>query len=342
MIENMDKPIRVAQIMGKLGAGGVESVIYNYYRHIDHTKVQFDFYIDDDSTVSMPQDILDTGARCYVIPRYQKLPQNMAAMYRHFKSEKYQIVHSNLNTLSIFPLCAAWAARVPVRIAHSHSTAGKGETKKNILKYLLRPFAKIFATDYVACSWYAGQWLFGKKAIEQGKVTIFNNAIELDRFKYDSAVRDEVREELGLEGKFVIGHVGRFCYQKNQDFLIDVFQEIYKRNQDAVLLLVGDGEDKARIEKRVKNLRGGVILLGNRTDVDRLYQAMDVFVFPSRYEGLGMAAVEAQICGLWVVASSAVPDEAVISERMCRLSLSTSIGIWADMVMLPIRTGKGI
>ena len=313
------EPIRVAQIMGKLSAGGVESVIYNYYRHIDHAQIQFDFYVDDDSTVPMPQDILDAGARCFVIPRYQHLPQNMAALYRHFKQNKYKIVHSNLNTLSVFPLCAAWLAGVPVRIAHSHSTAAKGETKKNILKYILRPFSKVFATDYAACSKYAGQWLFGKKAMEQGKVTIFNNAIDLEKFKFDPAVREEVRRELGIEDKFVIGHVGRFCYQKNHEFLIDIFQEVYRQNPNAVLLLVGDGEDRARIEERVSKL-GGVIFLGNRLDVYRLYQAMDVFVFPSRSEGLGMAAIEAQAAGLPCVISDAVTGE---------------VDIGGDVVFLP-------
>lgn len=325
------EPICVAQVMGKLGAGGVESVIYNYYRHMDHTKIQFDFYVDDDSTVSMPQDILDAGARCYVIPRYQHLLRNMAALYRHFKKEKYSIVHANLNTLSVFSLCAAWAAGVPVRIAHSHSTAGKGETKKNILKYILRPFAKIFATDYAACSEYAGRWLFGRKAMEQGKVTIFNNAIDLDKFKFDPVVRDEVRKELGLEGKFVIGHVGRFCYQKNHEFLIDVFQEVCKQEPNAVLLLVGDGEDRARIEEKARKLSGEVVFLGNRTDVHRLYQAMDVFVLPSRYEGLPVVGVEAQAAGLPCVISDAVTREVDIGAEMSFLPIDEPVK-WAERV----------
>lgn len=116
-----------------------------------------------------------------------------------------------MNTLSVFSLFAAWAAGVPVRICHNHSTAGRGETKKNIMKYLLRPFAKVFATDYCACSRYAGEWLFGKRAVRENKVTIFNNAIDLERFRFNPSIRESVRRELGLEGKFVIGHVGRFC-----------------------------------------------------------------------------------------------------------------------------------
>lgn len=325
-------PLRVAQIMGKLCAGGVESVIFNYYRHMDHGKIQFDFYVDDDSTVPVPQDILDAGAGCYVIPRYQHLPQNMVALYRHFEQEKYAVVHSNLNTLSVFPLCAAWLARVPVRIAHSHSTAGKGETGKNILKYILRPFAKMFATDYFACTAHAGRWLFGKKAMEQGRVRIINNAIDMDRFKYNEDVRNEVRKELGLEGKFVVGHVGRFCYQKNQDLVLDIFREVCKHNDRCALVFVGDGEDKAKIEKRAREMEGTVLFLGNRTDVYRLYQAMDVFVFPSRYEGLGMAAIEAQACGLRVIASTAIPADACLSGKIQFLPLEAGAELWARLV----------
>lgn len=324
-------PIRVAQIMGKLVGRGVESVIFNYYRHIDHTKIQFDFYADDDSTVPMPQDILDAGARCYMIPRYQRLPQNMAALYRHFKEQGYTIVHSDLNALSVFSLCAARLAGVPVRIAHSHSTAGKGDTKKNILKYILRPFAKTFATNYVACSRYAGAWLFGKKAMEQGKVTIFNNAIELDAFRYDRAVRGEVRTELGLEGKFVIGHVGAFCYQKNHEFLLDIFRDICGQCPDAVLLLVGDGPDRARIEEKARGM--AVLSLGQRDDVGRLYQAMDVFVLPSRYEGLPVVGVEAQAAGLPCLLSDAVTQDAKVTDGAVFLSISNGTGPWVQKLL---------
>ena len=171
-----------------------------------------------------------------------------------FKNEHYKIVHSHINTLSLFSLFAAKRAGVPIRIAHSHSTAGKGEYKKNILKYTLRPFAKVYATHYAACSRYAAEWLFGKKIVEQEKVFILNNAIDIDKFKFDEDVRKKIRKELDIENKFVIGHVGRFCYQKNQEFLINVFLEVYKKKPDAVLLLIGDGEDRKKIEKMIENL----------------------------------------------------------------------------------------
>lgn len=253
------EPIRVAQVMGKMLYGGTESVIMNYYRYIDRSKIQFDFIADSDSVMPIPRkdEIESLGGRVFIVPPYQRLHEYIPALVRLFKEQNYQIVHAHLNTINIFPMYAAKKAGVPVRISHNHSTAGKGETKKNILKYTLRPFAKIYPTHYAACSRLAGEWLFGKKAMEQGKVTIFNNAIELDKFRYNEQVRKEVRKELGIsDDKFVIGHVGRVCYQKNQDFLIDIFEKVYEQNPNAILLMVGEGEDLERIKERVRNLGG--------------------------------------------------------------------------------------
>ena len=259
----MPEPIHVAQIMGKMINGGVETVVMNYYRHIDRSKVQFDFIIDADSTHTqfLRNEIESLGGRIYIVPPYQKLGQYIPALIALFRKNNYQIVHSHINSLSVFPLYAAKKAGVPVRIAHSHSTAAPGEWKKNIFKYMLRPFSKIYATHYAACSKLAGEWLFGKKAMKNGQVTIFNNAIDLDKYRFNKQVRDEVRDELGLQNKFVIGHVGNFRYQKNQDFVIDIFQEIHAQNPESVLLMIGDGEDFERIRTRVEGLpenTGGV------------------------------------------------------------------------------------
>lgn len=325
------EPVRIAQVIGKLSAGGVESVVCNYYRHIDHTKFQFDFFIDADSTCTPRQDLIDMGARYFAVPPYQKLPQYLSALTRLFRENRYLIVHSHMNTLAVFSLFAAWAAGVPVRICHNHSTAGRGETAKNIMKYTLRPFAKLFATDYCACSRYAGEWLFGRRAVERGKVTVFQNAIELDRFRFRPEVWGAVRKELNLEDKFVIGHIGRFCVQKNHEFLIDIFAEVYKRREDAALLLVGEGPLMGGVKEKVHRLGldGAVRFLGVRDDVDRLYQAMDVFVLPSRYEGLGIVNIEAQAAGLPCVVSDCVPREAAATENIAFLPLNAGAKVWA-------------
>ncbi len=329
------EPVRIAQVIGKLSAGGVESVVYNYYRHMDHTKFQFDFFIDADSTCPPRQELIDMGARYFVVPPYQKLPQHIRALIRLFRENRYKIVHAHMNTLAVFSLFAAWVAGVPVRICHSHSTAGRGEGGKNALKYLLRPFAKLFATNLCACAEYAGRWLFGRQAMEQGDVTVFQNAIELNRFGFDPVVRAEVRRELELEGSFVVGHVGRFCFQKNHGFLIEIFAAIRKCRPDAILLLVGDGGLLDSVKERVLQLelKNAVRFLGVREDVGRLYQAMDVFVLPSRYEGLPVVGVEAQAAGLPCLVSDRVTQEAQLTGNFKFMPLAAGAEHWAKEIV---------
>jgi glycosyltransferase EpsF len=334
-MNKVDKPIRVAHIIGKLNAAGVEAVVNNYYRNINHDNIQFDYYIDADSNCKPPQELIDMGARYIVIPPYQHLFKHLSCLIKHFKENDYKIVHSGMNTLAVFSLFAAWIAKVPVRINHNHSTASKGETKRNIMKYALRPFAKLFATDYCACSNYAGEWLFGKKSMVNGEVTVFNNAVDLNRFKLDDEARKTIRKELGIEDKLVIGHIGRFCYQKNHDFLIDIFNEVHKQNPNSVLILVGIGELTDAIKAKVSELglKDCVKFLGVRTDVDKLYQAMDVFVLPSHYEGLPVVGVEAQASGLPCVFSDAMTAETKMTETTQMFSLSLSAKDWASKVI---------
>ncbi len=330
------KPIRVAQVIGKLNAAGVESVMNNYYRNIDHSKIQFDYIIDEDSSCKPPQELKDMGARYFVVPPYQKLPAHLKALRKLYKENNYKIVHSGMNTLAVFSLFAAWTAGVPVRINHNHSTANKGEGKRIILKYALKPFAKLFATDYFACSEFAGRWLFGNKTFDEGKVRVFNNAIELDRFAFDPVKRQEVRSRYDLTDKnFVVGHVGRFMPQKNHDFLIDIFAELLKKKPDAVLMLVGDGELRNEMREKADrlNISDKVIFVDPTTKVEEYYQAMDVFCFPSIFEGLGLVAVEAQASGLPAVVSDEVPEEADITDVIRHMSLRSSARKWAEALL---------
>lgn len=330
----MGEPIRVAHVIGKLNAAGVEAVINNYYRNIDHNKFQFDYIIDSDGECQPPQELINMGARYFVVPPYQKLPQHIKALTKIFRENKYQIVHSGMNTLAPISMFCAWRAGVPVRINHNHSTAGKGETKRNILKYMLRPFAKCFATHYAACSKYAGEWLLGKRMMQNKKVTVFNNAIDAKKFSFNPIVRDEVRKELGIEEKYVIGHVGRFCFQKNHEFIIDTFNEVHKIDSNAILLLIGIGDLQDKIKKKVKslNLEDSVFFLGVRKDVDRLYQAMDIFVLPSHYEGLPVVGVEAQAAGLPCLLSDQMTKETVILSETKMLPLKAGPKKWAEQI----------
>lgn len=325
-------PVRIAHIMGKLWAGGVETVVYNYYRKIDKTKYQFDFFYDADSTVEPPEDLIAMGARFYQIPPYQKVKDYQKAIQQFFDENNYLIVHSHINTLSVFPLFAAWKEKVPVRIAHNHSVPGGTEWKRNALKYTLRLFSKVFPTDYFSCSEKAGRWLFGSKTFEQGKVYVVKNAIDFSRFCPNESQRTLVRHLLGVENDFVVGHVGRFTFAKNHIFLIRVFNELCRKVPSAKLVLVGDGEEHDSIAAEVKrlNLQNRVIFIGKTSETYKYYRAFDVMVLPSFYEGLSMATVESQACGCPALVSEAVPEEAIISNGCRYLNLKESAERWAD------------
>lgn len=315
------EPIVVAQIMGKWLGGGVESVIMNYYRHIDRSKVQFDFICDEDSTSIPYEEIEKLGGKVILCPPYQNLPKYLKFLKNLFREKQYRIVHSNINTLSVFPLYAAKKAGVPIRIAHSHSTSNPREWKKNIMKNALRPLSKRYATDYFACTEHAGAYQFGKKAIKRGKVKIINNAIDIEKFKFDPEARKRLREEFGFgQDDYVVGNIGRMVPAKNQLFLIDAFANLKKKNPSAKLLLIGNGPLRCKIDEKIEKLglSDDVRIEKRREDINKCYSVMDVFAFPSLYEGLGMVAVEAQVAGVRVVASKDIPLEADMGLMQCR------------------------
>ena len=332
----MEKPIRVLQILGIVANGGVEAVIMNYYRNIDKSKIQFDFVVHNDADENYIKEILSMGAKVYkVTPYNQNVFKFMYEIYHIIKSNQYQIVHSNMNALSGFALLPAYLAGVKVRILHNHTTDSKEEKLRSLIKRVLRPFAKLFANQYWACSKLAAEWMYGKNAVINSKITIINNAINLEKFKFNKEKRERLRKELGLENCFVIGHVGRFMKQKNHEFLIDIFNEVLKQKKNARLLLIGDGKLKLQIEEKVKKLgiKSAVMFLGVRNDVADLYNIMDIFVFPSFYEGLGMVVIEAQVNGLSVVTSDAVPKEAKVTKNIRFLNLRQPKIEWCNAIL---------
>lgn len=332
----MKEPIRVLQIIGIVAGGGVEAVIMNYYEHIDRTKVQFDFIVHNDNKIDITPKVEALGGRVYKVTPYYKNPiAFMWDIYKVIKRHHYRIVHSNMNTLSAFSLFAAWAAGAPVRILHNHSTSSPGETKRNIMKFMLRPFARLFATHYFACSRLAGEWMYGRKMVDSGKVKIVNNALDLKKYAFNSRKREMLRKELGFTDEFVIGHVGRFMFQKNHEFLIDVFVKAYKKNPHMVLLLIGDGPLRSAMEEKVKKLglTDHVNFLGLRNDVQNLYNVMDIFVLPSHYEGLPVVGVEAQANGLPCLFSTKVTKETHLTHSAQFLDLEAGVSTWAEEII---------
>lgn len=340
-----EEPIRVASVIGRYIGGGVEAVTINYYRNIDKNKVQLDFICDEDSTNIPYEEIEKMGGKVIIIPSYSKPFKYHKALKRVLKEGNYKIIHSNINTLSVFSLFAAKCAGVPVRIAHSHSTSNKKEKKKNLMKQVLRPFSKVFATDYMCCSELAGRWLFGNKEYDKGNVYLLNNAIDLDKFKYNESLRKKKRNELGIkDDTLVIGHIGRFVAQKNHDFLIDIFNEIHKKNNNSILLLAGQGPLMEDIKNKVKelNLDDNVKFLGQRNDANELYQAFDVFLLPSLYEGLPVVGVEAQAAGLLCYLSDDMTKETKVLDITKFMSLNNTPEEWADNILDDVKKYKRI
>lgn len=327
--------------------GGTESVVLNYYYHINHEKIHIDFILHTTEKEMLHNkicnELLKSGAKIFcVTPRNISIKKNKQDIYNILKSNKYDAIHSHADCVSAYILKIAKHAGVKIRIAHSHSTKIpiKPENFKNILHIIYLEYCRKnickYANSYMACSIMAGKWLFGKKNIINGKVYILKNAIDINKFHFDFYERKKIREKLSLQNNFVVGHVGRFSYEKNHEFLINVFYQIYIKNKNARLLLVGTGEYLEQIKNMVSllKLENAVIFYGNSFNVNELLQAMDVFVFPSLYEGLSVVLVEAQANGLpcYVSDCKNVSKETCITDLIKMYKLSNPKE-WADEII---------
>ena len=328
--------IRVAVVMGKMHSGGKKNLVMEYYRHIDRSKVQFDFICDADSNAIPKDEIEALGGRVYVITPYQNIAKNISEMNRIFKQGHYKIVHAYNNTLNVFAMLAAKQAGVPIRINESISMGSNTGDWKNYIKNILKPFSRSFATHYMANGEVCGRWQFGNELFDQGKVTVFKTVIDTSKHQFEPELRAKTRKELGLSDNLVIGHIGRLTEQKNTLFLIDIFNEIQKIESKAKLLLVGDGNLKDAMLQRIDNygIKDKVIYLGRTEDIHKLYNAMDCFLLPSLYEGLPVVGVEAECTGLPMFFSTAVPEESSPCEDLGYfVGLDKSPKEWATFVL---------
>ncbi|WP_343223137.1 glycosyltransferase family 1 protein [Mesobacillus maritimus] len=323
-------------MLGGLDRGGAETMIMNLYRNIDRENLQFDFIIHTDKKCDYEDEITSLGGNVYTIPRYKGKNhlQYIKAWHNFFRQNtQYKIVHGHMRSTAYLYLSIAKKYGLKT-IAHSHNTSsGKGfpSLVKSILQYPIR-----YNADYLlACSKYAGLWLFGKKACEMGNFYVLNNAIDTKKFNYNEKVREYKREELGIKDKFVIGHIGRFHEQKNHEYLIDIFSSVYKKNKDAVLILVGDGPKKNAIMKKVDmlGLTENVLFTGVRTDIPELFQTMDIFVFPSLYEGLPVTLIEAQASGLQCIIADNITKEVNITGAINYISITKPSSFWAEEII---------
>lgn len=295
--------IKILQVVGSLGWAGLEAVVMNFYRNIDKSKVQFDFITCSDKPQRYDDEILQIGGGIYRLPLRSRYPfAYMNVLRRVIKENRYKIVHIHQNSASMtMEGIVAKMCGVPVVIGHSHNT------KCMVMwqHYLFKPWVNFVLTHRFACSKEAGEWVFGNKK----DVKLVNNAIDTKKYHFDKELRDRKRRELDLQGKFVVGFVGRLHEQKNPFRLIKIFNSLLKVNPNSQLLLIGDGDLELSLKDKCIDLgiSNNVSFLGIRSDVNELMMAMDVFLFPSLYEGLGLVVIEAQATGLLCVVSENVP-----------------------------------
>ena len=330
-------PIRILHVVTYMGRGGLETMLMNYYRAIDRAKVQFDFLTHRDFRADYDDEIEALGGKIYRLPNLNPFSRSyLGALDRFFREHpEYRIVHRHLDCMSAIPLKAAKTPGVPVRIGHAHNS-----NQPRDAKYLLKLFYKRMivgqATQLFACSEEAGRWMFGNADFR-----VLNNAIDAGKYAFDADIRSTVRRELGLPADaLVVGHVGRFDPQKNHRFLVEIFE---KMPEDARLLLVGDGVLRPDVEQQAAALgiRDRILFTGVRTDVDRLLQAMDVFLMPSLFEGLPGSIVEAQAAGLPCLISDKVPIECKKTELVTQIPLEAAPDEWAEAVLSAAEASRG-
>lgn len=337
----MDSPIRVLHVIGIMNRGGAETMIMNLYRNIDRTKVQFDFVENSDKPAAFDKEILSLGGRIFRCPHYNvknhfKYCKWWVDFFAAHKNE-YPIVHGHLGSTAAIYLFIAQKYGV-FTIAHSHS-ASKGSIKYRIFSYPTR----YIADHFFACSKDAATSRYGKLVVNNSsRFQILKNAIDTKKFVFNSNIRKEFKEKLQIPYNFiVIGHIGRFVEAKNHLFLLDIFENILKKEANAVLLLVGDGERRPEIEAYIKEKKiKNVILTGVKSNTWDYYQVMDVFLMPSLYEGLPVSLVEAQASGLPCCVSSSVPREAAITDLVQFRSLEDSAEQWADWALAYCHTPR--
>lgn len=354
----MSERIRILQHVRILDSGGIEAFIFANLRAMDRNKVIFDFLVTRDTKEFYDEELKNLGCRKIVL-KYRHYNNSLLnpisqaiAFYKFCKKNKklYRVIHfQSIGANGFFDIIAAAMAGIPWRIAHSHiandikpghksrkkTASAARESFVKIRQSLIRQLVTRFSTTYFGCSKIACEWMFTKKVNRQGKTIVVKNPIDVKKFEYSPESRDVIRKELGIEDKYVIGHVGRFVYSKNHIFLLEIFAQVVKKKKDAVLVCVGGGKLKPEIEAKIQELgiKDNVILYGETTQVNKVYNAFDMFLFPSHYEGLGIVLVEAQANGLPVLAADTIPEEVDLTDNFEFMSLKDGSIKWAKRIL---------
>ncbi|WP_288333572.1 glycosyltransferase family 1 protein [uncultured Cloacibacillus sp.] len=330
---------------GVFNKGGTEAVVLNIFDNINKNKFHIDFLVHGSHADNDLHKYLENAGSSifYVTPRGISYRQNTNDITEVLSKHHFDIVHSHMDAAGYFLMRIAKKLGIKTRIAHSHNTASPFPSILSVHSFVHRialEYARIKlrteATHFIACSEAAGKWLFGVNICKSDRYMLLKNGIDVANFLYNVSIRDKTRDKLRISRHFVIGHVGRFAAQKNHQFLINVFKEIYKRYPIAKLMLVGNGELLDNVKRQITKIElpeDSVIFTGTRSDVNALYQAMDVMVLPSLFEGLPVVMVEAQASGVKVIASDNITNESMLIPETEFLSLNDGVAIWANEIL---------
>ena len=331
----MKSVLRVLHVVTHMNKGGLETMIMNYYRSIDRNLVQFDFLTHRPETEQKDYDyeISQMGGKIYHIPRLNPFSHKYRKALSAFlkKHKEYNIIHVHLDCMSGIVLKQAKLAGLKCRIGHCHSSS-QDKNLYYVIKLLFKRLISKYATHLFACGESSGKWMFGRDS----NFTILNNAIDSNKYAFNFQRRQMIRKEFGADDKcIVVGLVARFSKVKNHSFLVRVFEELKKKYDNSLLVLVGQGEREQDIKALVKEkeLTNSVLFLGLRDDVDFVLQGFDFFVMPSLYEGLPLSVIESQASSTKTIVSTNVPSECVVTNLVRRIGLNDHPEKWAELIL---------
>jgi glycosyltransferase involved in cell wall biosynthesis len=325
------KKVKVLHCLNAIKSGGAETFIMNLYRNIDSENIEFDFAVREKTCNEYTKEIKRRGGRIYCFPNFPRhFINNYIMMDKFLKETKYDVIHIHANSfLYFYPLVLGHKYGVKKIIFHSHNTRPAKKIYK-VVHLINRKLFDRYITERIACSEAAGKWMYGEK-----KYTVIPNAIDADKYRYDEIIRKELRHRYNLEGKIVVGSVGRLELQKNCEFIIDVFNEFQKNENNSVLLMIGEGSLKGKLKNKVRKygISDKVKFLGRRDDVNKLLQVMDIFIMPSLFEGLPFSLIEAQAAGCQCFVSDKISDEAIITECVESISIDNGTEQWVKKMV---------
>lgn len=328
--------IKVLHLFTTLDGGGVESFLYNYYLHIDRNDISFDFVVPGNKKGYLEEPVINLGAKVFHVNTLRDNPiKQILQLVNIIKSEKYDIIHCH-GYKSAIGIIIAWFMNCKVRIIHSHMAFVPENKIQRLIRKITTCIVKKLSTAWFACGNDAAKWLFGDKAFHENKVVIINNAIDLNKFKFNQEKRNRIRCSLDVESKLVLGNIARLTDQKNQVFLLKLLSKLKNIRHDVICLFIGNGEDKELLLQKSKelNVEDNVTFLGMREDVPDLLSALDIFVLPSKYEGLPVVLAEVQASGLVSMASEKITREINVTGLIDYLPIDSEndLNLWVDKI----------